>query len=194
MAFPKRRINNGNKDEAYLGWIPISRSIGRSPMVETSSYPGEIHSAFRGFDTARFLKKSSSGVFFRNAGVGVETSGRVDSSRVVEKVHAINSVSHGRSLLSFLESNREEINLDRRLTFSRIPGAISTADELQISTSQFKLITLHTMNISRSISGGTKDVLATFYPADKQYLPPPSCYPGESKGAERIHAAERGRE
>ena len=55
-----RKVNARNKDGVYLVGIPISRPIGKSRMVETSSYAGALKAAFYCFDTARSLKSSLS--------------------------------------------------------------------------------------------------------------------------------------
>ena len=63
------------------------------------------------FDTSRLLKSLVSELLFGNEGSGVETSARYDNSSVVVRARAINSVSNGRRLNSFLDSNRVEIYL-----------------------------------------------------------------------------------
>ena len=50
------RINGTNKDQSYLGGVPIEWPIGESLRVSTYSYAGEIQAAFYGFDTSHFLK------------------------------------------------------------------------------------------------------------------------------------------
>ena len=65
-GFIPGKANVGSKDKSYLVVIPIDWDSGRALMVETSRYAGEIQAAFRGFDTARFLKSMLSGMLFGN--------------------------------------------------------------------------------------------------------------------------------
>ena len=103
---PGRKGNGGNKNDVYLGGIPIDFSSGKGPWVATSSCAGEIHSAFYSCNTARFLKNLATGLIFGKEGVAVETIVGNDNFVDVEHVHAINSLKNDRGPSSFLEGNR----------------------------------------------------------------------------------------
>ena len=60
--------------------------------VETSSYSGDIHDVFSGFESDRFLKSALSELLFGNGDVDIATGIRNDNFSVVEHVHSINSV------------------------------------------------------------------------------------------------------
>ena len=151
-GFLRRKINEGNKDRTYLGGIPVEWHIGESPMESATSYAGEIQASFYRFDPSRFLKSLVSDLLLRYGNVDIETSERNDNRIVVEHVHSINSVTIGRRLNSIIDRNREELNLNRWIRLYHIPGTVSIAEELGKSTSQFKLLTLLTGNISQAIS------------------------------------------
>ena len=67
---------------------------------------------------------------------------RNDNSIVVEHVHSINSVTKGRSMNCFLESNIEELDTSRRLALSHIMGGSGISGETTKTTTRNKLIML----------------------------------------------------
>ena len=142
LRFLRRNGADRNKDDAYLGGVPIARFIGKSPRVATSSYAGEIQAVFYCFDAARFLKSLSPVLLFGNEGAGVETRVRSDNSSFVENAHSINSVTNGRRLNGLQRSNMEGIDLNEWLSLAHMPVGLSISDELTKSISQTKLITL----------------------------------------------------
>ena len=70
-------------------------------MAATSSYAVEIQAAYRGFDTARFLKITLSEFLYGNGDVDIETRIRKDNSIVVDHVHSISSVTKGGERMDF---------------------------------------------------------------------------------------------
>ena len=89
-----------------LAGIPIAWSSGESPRVSTSRYAGEIKAAAYGYHTALVTNILRSELLCGNEGSVVETCVRNDSSNVVEHVRSVNSITNGRRLSGFPESNR----------------------------------------------------------------------------------------
>ena len=82
MRVSNEGVIASGKNDAYLGWAPISWSSGKSHMAETSSYEGQIQAVFYGCYTVRFLKISVADFLFGNEGVDVETRVRNGNSSV----------------------------------------------------------------------------------------------------------------
>ena len=96
MRFLRENARERNKDKTSPVGTPIAWRSGDILRVSKSIYEGEIQDAFPGFDTARFLKRSPSGLLFRNGNVDIATGIRYDNSIVVGNVRAITSVTKGR--------------------------------------------------------------------------------------------------
>ena len=64
-------------------------------MAVTSSYAWGLQDAFRGFDTARFLKSILPELLVDDGNVDIKTRIRNDNSFVVENGRLINSVKMG---------------------------------------------------------------------------------------------------
>ena len=104
--------------------------------MATPSYSVGIQAAFRGFDTARFLKSTIVGLY-GNWDVDIETGVRNDNPIVLEHVRPTNSVTKGSSLNGFLKSNNEPCN-NPRLALSRIICGLDTSDEMAKTTTNNK--------------------------------------------------------
>ena len=92
----------------------------------------------------------------------VEPVVRGDNSGVVGHARPINAVPNARNRNSFLLSNRECLNSNRRVALYHTPRTISIADGSAQSTSRRKLLTFLTKNTTQTVSGGSKDVLRKF--------------------------------
>ena len=96
------------KEKSYLWRTPNSVDYWGRLRVATSSCEGEASDAFRGGDTARFLKSMLRGVSIWEW----ESRYRNDNPGFVEHVHSINSVTKGRRLNGFygvIEKSRKLI-------------------------------------------------------------------------------------
>ena len=111
----------------------------------------DIQGAFRGFDTARFLKSTLAELIFGNENIAIETGIRSDNSSVVVRAHSISSVKKGRRLNGFLESNRES-ETNRWLSLSHIAAPLNISDGVGNSTTQTMLSLPIPRNISRTRS------------------------------------------
>ena len=63
-------------------------------MADTSSFAGEIHAIFYGFDMARMSKCVLSELLFGNIGEAIPTFSRNDNSAVLRQVESVNTVTH----------------------------------------------------------------------------------------------------
>ena len=177
-GFNREEAHGRNKDKSRLGGIPIVWDIGASLRGSTSSYGGEIQSAFRGFDTARFVKSTLSGLICGNENVAIETRMRNGKPIVVEHLRSINPITKERRQNGSRESNIEKLEANPWLALSHIEGPLNIPDEMPKSATQTKLILQIFRNISQTVSDELEDEIRKTYPAGMQYL----AFPGTEEG------------